>query len=152
MAAFSVSHQTAAGSTLPLINLTGSASVRAGLFYICIGSDATPADQAGEIVLDRTTDAGTGGTALTEVPLDPIQNPATATCAAVGGTFGVVPTRDSNTILLMVGLHQKATFQWYAASESSRFFSKLTSANGLELLSVAHTATPNLNCTLHWNE
>lgn len=150
MGAYSTRHQTAAGSDLPIINLTGSATVRASIFELILGSDASPGDHAGEFVLNRTTDAGTGGTALPEIPLDPLTAPAS--CAAVGGTFGVAPVDTANTELLMIALNQRATFRWVAAADRYRLVSVAASANGLMLNCTAHSATPNMNATIMWDE
>lgn len=89
MAKYAVAHQTAAGSDLGLINLNNGANVRAMLYELILGSDATPADLAGEFVVNRTTAAGGGGTALTETPLDSLT--VAATTAGTGGTFTTQP-------------------------------------------------------------
>lgn len=149
MGRYSCNHQTAAGSDLGLINLAGSAAVRVTLYDVIIGSDATPADQAGEFVFNRTTAAGGGGTALTEVPLDPLT--VAATVAGTGGTFTAQPTDTANTELLMIGLNQRATFRW-VASPGGEFYSTATAANGLFLRSVGHSATPNINFSVMWWE
>jgi hypothetical protein len=86
---YAVCHQTAAGSDLGLVNLSNGASVRAKLYELIIGTDATPADLAGEFVVNRTTAAGGGGTSLTESPLDTLS--VAATTAATGGTFTAQP-------------------------------------------------------------
>lgn len=150
MGAYSTRHQTAAGTDLPIINLTGSATVRASIFELILGSDASPADQAGEFVLNRTTDVGTGGTALPEIPLDPLT--AAATCAAIGGTFGTPPVDTASTELLMIALNQRATFRWVAAADRYRIVSIAAANNGLMLNCTAHSATPNMNATIMWDE
>ena len=93
MARYTVSHQTAAGADLPMINITGTAAVRVNLYDLVIGSDDTPADQANEFVIIRTTDNGTGGSALTESPTDPLTVAATSVALVVqrlGGSEGTV--------------------------------------------------------------
>lgn len=150
MGSYSTRHQTAAGTDLPIINITGSAAVRIGLFELILGSDASPADLAGEFVVNRTTDAGTGGTALPEIPLDPLT--VAATGAAVGGTFGVAPVDTASTELLMIALNQKATFRWAALADRYRLWSIAASANGLMLNCVAHGGTPNINAVMMWDE
>ena len=147
---YSVAHQTAAGTDLPIINLTGSAAVRCNLCHLILGSDPTPADVAGEFVVDRTTDAGTGGTALTENPLDPLT--VAATVAGVGGTFSAAPTDTANSNLLMIALNQRATFTWWAR-EGFELISTATSANGLMLNCTGMSSgTPNMNATMAWFE
>lgn len=150
MGKYSVAHQTAAGTDLPIINLTGSAAVRLKLYDLILGSDATPADVAGEFVVDRTTDVGTGGTALTENPLDPLT--VAATGAGVGGTFSAAPADTANSNLLMIALNQRATFRWVAAP-GSELISTAASGNGLMLNCTGMSSgTPNMNATLLWEE
>lgn len=147
---YSAVHQTAGGTDLPIVNCTGSATVRAALSHLIIGSDATPADVAAEFVVDRTTDAGIGGTALTENALDPLS--AAALVACVGGTFGTAPTDTANSNLLMIPLNQRATWTWWAREEFE-LYSILTAANGLMLNCTGMSSgTPNWNATLHWME
>jgi len=145
---YTVTHQTAAGTDLGIINLTGSASVRLYLYDLILGSDATPADAAGEFVVNRSTSVGTGGTALTEVKLDPLTVNA-ATGAAVGGTFSAQPSDGSD--LLMIGLHQRATYRWVCAP-GGELISTASANNGLFLRTVNHTGTPNINATMMWRE
>jgi hypothetical protein len=143
-------HQTAAGTGLPIINLTGGTGVRVHLAHIILGSDATPADVAGEFVIARTDDSGIGGTALTENLIDPL-SPA-ATVAGVGGTFGTDPTSTANGNLLMVGLNQRATFTWWAR-EGFELLSALASGDGMMLECTGMSSgTPNMNATLQWLE
>lgn len=147
---YSTVHQTAAGTDLPIVNCTGSATVRMALAHLILGSDATPADVAGEFVVDRTTDAGTGGTALVENALDPLS--AAALVACVGGTFSTAPVDTANSNLLMIPLNQRATFTWWAR-EGFELYSILTAANGLMLNSTGMSSgTPNMNATIAWFE
>lgn len=147
MGKYSISHQTAAGTTLPIMNLTGSAAIRLRLSDIIIGSDATPADIATEFNIVNTSSVGTGGTTLTEAPLDPLT--VAATGAGIGGTFTGAPT--AGNILLMIALNQRATFRWVAAP-GYELISAATAANGLELISVNSGGTPNINATFLWEE
>lgn len=145
-----MAHQTAAGSDLGIILLTGDATVTVKVYDVVIGSDATPADLAGEFVLNRTTAVGSGGTALTENKVDP-SGSATPTGAAIGGTFGTQPTDTANTELLMIPLNQRATFRWVAAP-GGELRSIASANNGVFLRSVAHGGTPNINAMIHWEE
>ena len=147
---YTVVHQTPAGTDLPIINLTASATIRAALCHLILGSDATPADVAGEFVVDRTTDAGTGGTALTENASDPLSPSPTG--AGVGGTFSTPPADTANSNLLMIPLNQRATVTWWAR-ELFELYSVLTAANGLMLNSTGMSSgTPNMNACEHWME
>lgn len=147
---YSTVHQTPAGTGLPIINATGGTTVRINLCHIILGSDATPADVAGEFVVARTDDAGIGGTALTENALDPL-SPA-ATVAAIGGTFSTDPASTSNGNLLMVPLNQRATFTWWAR-EGFELLSALASGDGIMVECTGMSSgTPNMNCSLAWFE
>jgi hypothetical protein len=149
MAKYSSSHQTAAGTTLVLLNLTGAATIRPSIYQVCIGSDATPADLAGEFAVMRTTTAGAGGTALNENTRDPLT--VAATGAATGGTYTAAPTVTANSHQLMVGLNQRATFM-HNANPGDEMIAAATAANGLCIYSVAHGGTPNMNVTVSWYE
>jgi hypothetical protein len=147
MARYSTQHQTAAGTNKTVINLVGSAAVRPAWYDFVIGSDASPADVATEFNVTRTTDAGTGGSALAEPPLDPLS--VAATGAGTGGTFAAEPS--AGPILMNVALNQRATFRWVAAP-GSELITVATAANGIMLSSVASGGTPNINATIMWYE
>ena len=150
MARYSVSHQTPAGANKPIILITGSAAVRVHLYDMVLGSDATPADVAGEFIVERCTNNGTDGTALTEVKLDPLT--VAATSVALGGTFAGSGEPAASDALLMIGLNQRATFRWIAAP-GGELISTATADHGLELRTVAMSSgTPNMNATLMWWE
>lgn len=148
MAAYAVSHQTPAGTDLGLINLTGTAAVRLKLYDLLLGSDDTPADAAGEFVLNRSTSVGTGGSALTEQALDPLTDTPLGT--AIGGTFSGQPADTGD--LLMIALNQRATFRWVAAP-GGEIIAAAAANEGLFLRSVGYsTGTPNMNASMHWKE
>ena len=147
MAKYATQHQTAAGTTKTIINLVGAATIRPKWYDFILGSDAAPADVATEFNITRTTDAGTGGSALAESPLDPLM--VAATGAATGGTFAAEPS--AGPILMNVALNQRATFRWVAAP-GSELITVATAANGIMCSSVASGGTPNINMTLMWEE
>ena len=147
MARYSVEGQTPAGTNLTILMLTGAATVRPKWYDFVIGSDATPADVATEFSIARVTTAGTGGTALTEEPIDPLTVAATA--AAVQGTFSAEPTYGNR--LMNIALNQRATFRWVAAPDGA-LITTATTANSLACRSIASGGTPNTNMTLMWEE
>ena len=147
---YSVTHQTAAGADLGIIAITGDGSIQIAMYDLILGSDATPADLAGEFVLNRCTTDGVGGTALTPEPLNPAAVAATGT--GFGGVFGTTePVDTANSELLMIPLNQRATFRWVAAP-GSELLSVITNNAGLFLRSVAHGGTPNINATALYTE
>lgn len=141
--AYSVTHQTPAGTDLGLVNITGDGTVQIKLYDLIIGSDPTPADLAGEFVLNRSTTDGVGGTSLTPNPLDP--QTVAASANGFGGAFSTTEPADG-TDLLNIALNQRATFRWVAAP-GSELIAPATNNAGLFLRSVAHGGTPNINVT-----
>ena len=146
---YTVVHQTPAGTDVMLINITGSTAIVVKLYEFCLGSDATPADLAGEFTIKRTTGVGSGGTTLTETKNDPLTVAATA--AAIGGTFGTDPVDVANSEGYMLPLNQRATFRW-VATDGDEFRSVAAANEGVCLLSVGHGGTPNMNATMKWKE
>lgn len=151
MARYTTSHQTPAGTNLSILVIESSATVRAKIDDIILGSDATPADVATEFALLRHTTAGTGGTATVEKPTDPIS--AAASCNARGGTM-TEPTYEAvaSDGLMQLALNQRATFRWVALREGAEFMTVIGTANGIGLRSIASGGTPNMNCTIGWTE
>lgn len=147
MGRYATETQTAAGTNLTILMLIGAAAVRPKWYDFILGSDATPADVATEFSIARTTAAGTGGTGLTEEPLDPLTVAASAT--GIGGTFSGEPTYGNR--LMNVALNQRATFRWVAAPEGE-LVTTATAANGIACRSIASGGTPNVNMSVFWSE
>jgi len=148
MGNFYASTQTPAGTNLTIIHLQSAATYRPAVQHIIIGSDATPANLAGEFILAATTAAPTGGTALTETPVDQAVT-GVAQVSALGGTFTTEPTYGNT--FLMIPLNQQATFQWWA-NPGFEPKAAVGTANGIGLRSVGHGGTPNINTTIAWAE
>jgi len=146
--AYAVTHETPAGTNLTILELVNPGTAARGWIYdIIIGSDATPADLAGQFDVIRGTVSGTG-TAVTGRPLDPA-NPA-ATIAPEGGTIAT-QTKTANSAMLSIGLNQRATFRWVAAP-GGELVIPATTDNWVGVESIGHGGTPNINCTMHWTE
>lgn len=147
MRKYAIEHQTAAGSTLTILQLVAATTTRGWIYDILIGSDATPADVATEFNVIRGTVSGTG-TAVTPRALDP-GNPA-ALLAGEGGTF-TGQTKTANSAMLNIALNQRATFRWVAAP-GGEIVVPATSDNWVGVESIASGGTPNINCTIHFEE
>ena len=146
--AYAVTHETAAGTNLTILALVNPGTAARGWIYdIIIGSDATPADLAGQFDVIRGTVSGTG-TGVTARALDGA-NPA-GTIAPEGGTF-TGQTKTANSALLSVGLNQRATFRWVAAPNGEMVI-PATTDNWVGVESIGHGGTPNINVTMHWTE
>lgn len=112
--------------------ITSTAAIQPKLYDIVIGSVATPADNACEYFIQRSTAAGTS-TAFTPVSLDPTDAAATATS---GVNHTVEPTYTASSIPLRFAANQRATFRWVAAP-GSEIKMPSTAANGLGVLANA---------------
>lgn len=119
-----------AGGSAPqsVINVIGSSSVRPRVYEFDLGCAATPADQAGLIVLGRTTAAGTAGSSPSPAALD---NQEVAAACTAGITHSAEPTYAS-PFLFQVPLNQRASWRW-VASPDSEIMGSATSSNGLGL-------------------
>lgn len=145
---YAATHQTPAGSDLPIINLTGGTTVRCKVYELIVSYSGTPADAAALFVMELTTTAGVGGTVLAETPLDPLTD--TAIGAAVGGTFSTKPADAAE--LMQFALNQRATFRW-CASPDGELITVAASAEGIMLnCESVSTGTPNVDATIHWLE
>lgn len=147
MSSYQGVHRTPAGTNLTILALESSAAVVGKVHQIVIGSDSTPADIATRINVLRHTAAGTGGTAVLEKPTDP-QMPA-ASCNLRGGTM-TEPTYEAD-FLEEFPLNQRATFTWIA-NPGRELRTLVGTANGIGVRSVSSGGTPNINCTLAWDE
>src|SRR3989337_2729161 len=90
-----------------ILGLTSAATIRPSIYDLICGSDATPADNAAEYVLQRNTAAGTS-TAFTPVALDPADP---ASLAAAGQNHSAEPTYTAAALLLNWAQNQRATFR-----------------------------------------
>ncbi len=148
MAKLGVAHEMSSAAPEVHLLLTGDANTRIKLSDIILGSNASPADQAAELRVIRTTAAGAGGTALTEENLDPLTKSPNG--VATGGAFTTNPT-TTGADLLRVPLNQRATFRWVAAP-GSELISAAVAANGLAWDLVAQTALYETDASLIWEE
>jgi len=152
MASFYGTHQTAAGTTLTIMALASTATVRGKLNQLIVGSDATPADIATEYALLRHTTAGiTPATTPVAKASDPLGS--AAACTLAGGTFATPPVYEAIATngLLQIALNQRATFTWIA-NPGRELCTVLATANGIGFLSAASGGTPNTNLTFCWDE
>lgn len=150
MARYSIDGQgiAEATGTPTLIILTGSAAIRPKIYDMTVGSDATPADNAYEFVLQRTTAAGTS-TAITPQKLDPLTSAAVATA---GEVHTVEPTYTANEIVLQWAQNQRATYRWVAAPGGELIFAAAAAAGiGMQTITVAGSGV-NINVTQHFEE
>lgn len=131
-----------------IAGITGSAAVRPKIYDVILSSDATPADNAGNYVLQRTTAAGTL-TSVTPTPIDPLTS---ASVTTAGEKHTVEPTYTANAILLQWAQNQRATYRWVAAP-GGELVASAASANGigLQVISIAGSAV-TMQVTIQFEE
>lgn len=132
--AIAASSSLAQSATLPLVTVIGTTAVRTMVYEFCFGSSGTPADNAVEFKVQRCTSAGTPGSSITPVALDP-GDPAAVTTSGLA-TFGAGPTLTASAFVYQFGLNQRATFRWIAAP-GSELKIPATSANGIAFVPTA---------------
>lgn len=145
---YSIDGQDINTAATSILGLTSAATIRPKVYDFILGSDATPADNAAEYVLQRYTAAGTA-TAITPRALDP-GDPASL--AAAGEAHTVEPTYTADVIMLQFALNQRATFRWVAAP-GGEIILPATAANGLglQVIGIAGSAV-NVNACIHFAE
>ncbi len=145
---YSIDGQSTNTAATTIIGLTSATTVRPKIYDLNVGSAATPADNAGRYVLQRTTVAGTL-TAVTPQALDP--DDPLSLCSA-GENHSAEPTYTANAIMLRWSQNQRATFRWVAAPESEIRL-PATAANGvaLQVLAIGGSAVV-MDACIHFSE
>lgn len=131
-----------------ILGLTSAATIRPKVYDLILGSDATPADNAAEYVLQRYTAPGTL-TSVTPQALDP-GDPSSL--ASAGEAHSAEPTYTANAIMLQWAQNQRATFRWVAAP-GGEIVLPATANNGVgvQVIGIAGSAV-NVNCCIHFEE
>jgi len=149
MARYTTVFQTLAGANLTIGAVQGAAAARPMMAHLILGSEATPANLAGEFaVLPHTTAGITPSATPNEAKIDPTH--PVALCNAMEGTFATEPVYGSDSFL-MIPLNQQATFQWWA-NPGFEPRTAVGTANGIGVRSIAHGGVPNINVTFMWEE
>jgi hypothetical protein len=141
----------ASGTDKTLINIFNPAATptnRGQIVDLNVGSGATPADQAANFYLGRTTAVGTEGSGLVPNNRDPV-GPAGAYDS--GLSHSAEPTYTSAKQLLTFILNQRATFRWVAAP-GFELMMAATQNNGAGLKTTASTSTQAHGCSIFFEE
>lgn len=135
-----------ADTTVLSLNQPASALKRIKVHYVQIGSDAT-ADNAAEVVVQRTTDEGTN----TDVVPQP-RDAADGTASAIAGeAHSVEPTYTAAAIQLNIFAHQQATYQWYAAP-GAEIIIPVTNNAGLGVKAITAATPWNMGVVMEFTE
>src|SRR5262245_30942586 len=132
-----------------IVEARSATTIRPRIYDIMISSVATPADNAGEYVLRRTTTVGSGGSAYTPVAIDP-GDPASLAAFRVADT--VEPAYTSNAdVWGPVGINQRATFRWVAAPMGEVILPAAANGAGLLVTGIGGSAVA-VRATMYWEE
>lgn len=128
MANYVVSMNRTASTSASVGSITADSTRprRGKLYDLIVGSDATPASNAFAWRVRRCTAAGTS-TAVTPNPTNPAD---AATETDAGENHTVEPTYTANSEMLVLPLHQNATFRWQVAPGREIIW-PATAANGI---------------------
>ena len=147
MASFTAVHTKTTSAVGHALVLRSDGGVKPLLYEIVVGNSVTPADNAGEYRVIRTSDAGTTPIAVTEGQLDPDSAPPLV--VANGGDFATDPSEAGGS-LLGIPLNMRATFRW--VTNTKPIMGVNTANNGLALDVVAQSSAFLLTTTLMWDE
>lgn len=130
-----------------IYNAPATPTCRGKIFDFTISSYATPADQATQFVLQRSTANGTG-TSFTPNNLDPA-GPAGAMAAAVNHSGE--PTYTSAKQLWRNSVNQRGTWRM-SCNPGAEFLIPATQNAGIGLFSLVSTGTPTCDSTIFFEE
>ena len=149
MARYSIDGQDTNTAATTILGVdAGATAHRIKVYDLVCGSDATPADNAAEYVLQRYTVDGTS-TAVTPLALDPAD---AAALAEAGEAHSVEPTYTANAIALQWAQNQRATFRWVAAPGGEIIVpATADSGVGVQVITVSGSAV-NTNVMIHFEE
>ena len=130
-----------------ILGITATTAVEPSIFFIAIGSEATPADNTIPWYLARHTAAGTA-TAVTPQNLGPGTVAATS---SAGENHTAEPTFTANAILWRMGLNQRAAHSLVFDPEGC-LTAPATANNGITAYPQHASATPLMSMTMHFRE
>ncbi len=148
---YAVIEEDATAGTDPqeLVNIFSVGGASRGCIYDFLASSgATPADQAANYDVIRTTAVGTEAAGFTPVQLDP---DSAASTFDAGVSHTAAPTQTAGTEMMVFSLNQRATFRWVAAP-GGELIMPATTNNGILITRRTSTAAYVIDCTVHFRE
>ena len=147
MPTYAVDGNQNAAAAITMLGTTRGSAKRHAWSYLNVGSGATPADQANNLQVNRTTAAGTS-TAVTPRPL---RDTEAASVTTAGENHSSEPTKTADLVLLSFSHNSRANFQFYT-NPGKEIEAPDTAANGLALVFVVATGTQLFEATVHVEE
>jgi hypothetical protein len=126
-------------------------TTRGKIGEVDISCPATPADQIAEFYFNRTTSAGSTGTAITPSQDDPA-GPA-GQFLVNSGAFGTEPTYTSGKTVWRLNCHQRNTVRWIPRDgKEPMLIATQNDGLGLRSLSFSSGTGVAYDTTLSWTE
>jgi len=150
MADFAFEMNRTSSTTLDIGSvLTAAANPRRfALFSFTFGSEATPADVAFLVKIDKRTGTATAGSGVTGVPLDD----ADTTASTLIGNEAPTTNGAGSGVKLAVPVNQRFTFYWFAIpGHEMRAAAVADSGMAIETPTIS-TGTPIVTSTFHVTE
>ncbi len=149
MAKYAFEMNRTSSTTLAVGSLACDATTvrRAKIFDLMFGSEATPADNALQWQVQRSTTQPTA-TSLTPTALDPADAAAIDDATENSTADG---TKTANAILLSIPLNQRASYRWVAAP-GGELVIPATANNGVHFTTPIQTAAIAVTATCHFEE
>ncbi len=142
MSSFQVFHNATntASSTVPMLNVMGTATSQIGIYEINSGSDAS-ADNAVKYTVMRTSARGTQSTTVTPTAAD--QNVTQAALTTCDVAWNINPTITASSQILQWGQHQRGTYRWVAYDYTKFLRSQAGTGKGMALMSAVVSSAFN---------
>lgn len=144
---YTISGDQNAAATITILGVTSAATIRPSVYFMTVGSAATPADQASSFKFLRFTAAGTS-TAFTPIAHDPADP---AALGAGGYNHTVEPTYTASSDLLHFSLNQQNTYKWETLPQYG-LKAPATAANGIGLRFIVATGTALHEASIFYGE
>lgn len=144
---YGVEGEETAGSANAVLQITGDTTVRGKIYDIQVSADGTMEDDTVLWDIKRFTVAPTD-TTVTPRPLDPASPAAIISdCGENGGTTGTITT---NSELIRLAVHVRATYRWVAVPGGELVI--IASTNGIVALATASSYAGLVQCNMHFEE
>lgn len=132
------------------LSLTGNASTahRFWVYEAYFGNQDTPADLAGLYTVERLSNVGSGGSAVTAGKLDEEDRAAQAVTRENDGTTG---TFTSNEVMIEVAVNHRGTYRW-VAPPGGEWVGPSTTTDGFAGRSLHASGRTDFRIGFYWIE
>lgn len=136
-------------AALTVMKITSTTAIRPKMYELIFGCSETPADQAFNLQINRTTGTAETADAVTPQPLD-LDGPAAV--ATGQENFTVEPTKTGAAVLMSFSINQQATFRWVVPPEEGIMLPATANAGIALICILASGGTPRAEATMYHEE